>query len=229
LELMISQRPDQRTRPRKQPRQARAQHTVNAVIEASARILEEQGHAGFTTNAVAELAGVSIGTLYQYFPDKDALLGSLIARETSRLVEEVEAASAVKSGQDALDGVIAAAVQHQFRRPRLARLLDFEEARLPLDPETQSVRGRFVSILADILARPDLPSQPDMPTTAADVSAIVRGMIDAAGERGEDGQAVLAGRVRRAVLGYLSGPKLMTGARGRRSRKDKASRTGADA
>lgn len=203
---MTAQPQNQRTRPRKQPRQARAQHTVNAIIEASARILEEQGHGGFTTNAVAELAGASIGTLYQYFPDKDALLGALIARETSRLVEEVEAASMVATGRGALDGVIEAAVRHQVRRPRLARLLDFEEARLPLDADTQLVRVKIVTLLADILSRPDLPQQSDMPSATGDVLAIIRGMLDAAGERGEEGQAPLIVRVRRAVLGYLSMP-----------------------
>lgn len=203
---MTAQPQDQRTRPRKQPRQVRAQHTVTAIIEASARILEEQGHGSFTTNAVAELAGTSIGTLYQYFPDKDALLGALIARETSRLVEEVEAASIVVAGRGALDGVIEAAVRHQMRRPRLARLLDFEEARLPLDVDTQFVRARIVALLADILARPDLPHQSDTASVTDDVLAIIRGMIDAAGERGEEQQAQLMVRVRRAVLGYLSMP-----------------------
>jgi len=203
---VTAQPQDQRTRPRKQPRQARAQHTVNAIIEASARILEEQGHGGFTTNAVAELAGASIGTLYQYFPDKDALLGALIARETSRLVEEVGSASMVATGWGALDGVIEAAVRHQVRRPRLARLLDFEEARLPLDADTQLVRAKIVTLLADILSRPDLPQQSDMPSATGDVLAIIRGMLDAAGERGEEGQAPLIVRVRRAVLGYLSMP-----------------------
>lgn len=203
---MTAQPQDQRTRPRKQPRQARAQHTVNAIIEASARILEGQGHSGFTTNAVAELAGASIGTLYQYFPDKDALLGALIARETSRLIEEVEAASMIATGRGALDGVIEAAVRHQVRRPRLARLLDFEEARLPLDANTQLVRAKIVTLLADILDRPDLPQQSDMPSATGDVLAIIRGMLDAAGERGEEGQAPLIVRVRRAVLGYLSMP-----------------------
>ena len=203
---MTAQPQDQRARPRKQPRQARAQHTVNAIIEASARILEEQGHGGFTTNAVAELAGASIGTLYQYFPDKDALLGALIARETSRLVEEVEAASIVVAGREALDEVIQAAVRHQMRRPRLARLLDFEEARLPLDADTQLVRARIVTLLADILARPDLSRQSNTPSATGDVLAIIRGMLDAAGERGEDGQGALRVRVRRAVFGYLSMP-----------------------
>jgi AcrR family transcriptional regulator len=203
---MTVQAPDQRARPRKQPRQARARHTVEAIIEASARILEEQGHGGFTTNAAAELAGVSIGTLYQYFPDKNALLGALITRETTLLVEEAEAACVMPEGQQALNALIQAAVRHQVRRPRLARLLDFEEARLPLDAGTQVVRSRFVAILAEILARPDLPRQSDMAAATGDVAAIMRGMIDAAGERGEHGQEALVARVGRAVLGYLSMP-----------------------
>ena len=110
------------------------------------------------------------------------------------------------AGRGALDGVIEAAVRHQVRRPRLARLLDFEEARLPLDADTQLVRARIVTLLADILARPDLPRQSDVPSATGDVLAIIRGMIDAAGERGEEGQAPLMARVRRAVLGYLSMP-----------------------
>jgi len=203
---MTAQPPDQRARPRKQPRQARARHTVEAIIEASARILEEQGHGGFTTNAVAALAGVSIGTLYQYFPDKDALLGALIARETTLLVEEAEAASLMTCGQEALDSLVQAAVRHQVRRPHLARILDFEEARLPSDVVTQLVRSRFTAILAQILARPDLPKQPDMAAAVGDIAAIIRGMVDAAGERGEHRQDALAARVRRAVIGYLSMP-----------------------
>ena len=59
---------------RRIPRQARAAETVAAIIEGAAQILEAGGLAAFTTNAVAERAGVSIGTLYQYFADKNALL-----------------------------------------------------------------------------------------------------------------------------------------------------------
>ena len=62
---------------RKEPRQARSRATVEAVIEAGAHILSEQGWVGFTTNKVAEAAGVSIGSLYQYFPDKVSLVGAI--------------------------------------------------------------------------------------------------------------------------------------------------------
>tara|TARA_Y100000815_G_scaffold128445_1_gene115902 strand:+ start:2242 stop:2862 length:621 start_codon:yes stop_codon:yes gene_type:complete len=203
---MTNHSTDQRARPRKQPSQSRARHTVDAIVEAAARILEEQGHGGFNTNAVADRAGVSIGTLYQYFPDKDALLGALIGRETARSLAEVESAARAPSGSEALDAVIRAAVGHQVRRPRLARLLDFEESRLPLDADTQAVRASFAAILGSILTRADLPRQEDLTVVTADVAAILRGMVDAAGEREETDQHALAKRVRRAVLGYLTMP-----------------------
>ena len=59
-------------KPRKTPSQQRAAGTVAAIIEAAAQVLETEGFEGFNTNAIARLAGVSIGSLYQYFPGKDA-------------------------------------------------------------------------------------------------------------------------------------------------------------
>jgi AcrR family transcriptional regulator len=67
---------------RKIPRQPRAQASVDFVLEAAAQVLEATGKAGFNTNAVAERAGVSIGTLYRYFPDKSSVLRALALRET---------------------------------------------------------------------------------------------------------------------------------------------------
>ena len=66
---------------RRIPRQARAGETVSLILEATAQILEAGGLPAFTTNAVAERAGVSIGTLYQYFADKNALLLALARQQ----------------------------------------------------------------------------------------------------------------------------------------------------
>jgi AcrR family transcriptional regulator len=66
---------------RRIPRQTRAAETVATILEATAQILEAGGLAAFTTNAVAERAGVSIGTLYQYFADKNAILLALARQE----------------------------------------------------------------------------------------------------------------------------------------------------
>lgn len=66
---------------RRKPRQSRSEETLEAIFEAAARILQTQGLDGFTTNAVARLAGISIGTLYQYFPNKNAILVAMARRE----------------------------------------------------------------------------------------------------------------------------------------------------
>ena len=74
------------------PKQARSRATVEAIFEASARILQRHGVAAYNTNAVAALAGVSVGTLYQYFANKDAILIALARRELG------EALAGVMSG-----------------------------------------------------------------------------------------------------------------------------------
>jgi len=72
---------------RRMPQQARALETRQAILEAAAQILERDGVGGFTTNAVAERAGVSIGTLYQYFGDKSAIVLALARQEAERILQ----------------------------------------------------------------------------------------------------------------------------------------------
>jgi AcrR family transcriptional regulator len=69
---------------RKRPRQARAHATFDAILEAAARILAEHGPQRLTTNAIASRAGVSVGSLYQYFPDRRAIVRALLEREMVR-------------------------------------------------------------------------------------------------------------------------------------------------
>jgi AcrR family transcriptional regulator len=69
---------------RKRPRQTRAQATFDAIVEAAARILLEDGASRVTTNHVAARAGVSIGSLYQYFPDRRGIVRALVERELAR-------------------------------------------------------------------------------------------------------------------------------------------------
>ena len=195
---------EQRPPLRKAPLQARSVETVRVIVEAAAHILEKVGLSGFTTNAVAERAGVSIGSLYQYFPGKESLIGALIVRETSVLIADWETALARPTGKEALSGLIVSAVAHQLRRPVLARLLDLEEARLPFDPETQNITRRLREILLDVLDRLDIRSEPHRNVTAQDVLAIIKGMVDAAGEQNERDQVDLSRRVSRAVYGYLN-------------------------
>jgi AcrR family transcriptional regulator len=71
--------------PRKRPSQSRSAATVKAILDATARILVERGYAATSTNAVAERAGVSVGSLYQYFPNKDALIAALHTRHIEQM------------------------------------------------------------------------------------------------------------------------------------------------
>lgn len=77
---------------RRAPQRPHSRATVEAVFGASARILEQHGRAGFNTNRIAEVAGVSIGTLYGYFPDKEAILLAMARAELDAARERVVAA-----------------------------------------------------------------------------------------------------------------------------------------
>jgi len=189
---------------RKLPRQRRSAATVDAILEAAARLLETRGPGGYTTNAIAERAGVSVGSLYQYFPNRDALTAALIDRESVPLLAALERAGESSSCETAMRELIRASVAHQMRRPVLARVLDFEEERLPLGERDARVRERLHATLMYAFALPDAPRLPDPRTAAHDVYAIVRGMVDAAGARGETDAAALEARATHAVVGYLS-------------------------
>jgi len=117
-------------KPRKNPEQSRSAETVRTILEGAARVLEEQGLAGYTTNAVAERAGVSVGSVYQYFPGKEALTAALVVRETGLLIAAVQEAAETATPELGLRRIVQAAVAHQMSRPRLALLLDQEENRL---------------------------------------------------------------------------------------------------
>lgn len=75
------------TKPRKRPGQKRSRQTVEAIVEAAARILTEEGYGCLTTNKVADLAGVSIGSLYQYFENKESLVYAVYERHQQRVRE----------------------------------------------------------------------------------------------------------------------------------------------
>lgn len=76
-----------RTAPRKSARQRRAVATVEAILDAAAQVLIAQGYEGATTNRIAQRAGVSIGSLYQYYPNKEAVVAALIERHHAQCLE----------------------------------------------------------------------------------------------------------------------------------------------
>ena len=85
--------------PRKTPVQARSTASVDAILEATIQVLNEVGKERLTTTRVAQRAGVSVGTLYQYFPNKSALLRAVLERHLCSVAEAVETACVENCGE----------------------------------------------------------------------------------------------------------------------------------
>lgn len=100
----------QQFQPRKQPSQARSRATVNAILEAAARILTAADSRPFSTNTIADMAGVSIGTLYQYFPSKEAILAELGRRHAGEMNRAVITALSIAS-DDSLEGIVTSLIK----------------------------------------------------------------------------------------------------------------------
>lgn len=193
-----------RLKPRKVPRQLRAETTVASVIEAAARILEGQGLDAYNTNAIARLAGISVGSLYQYFPHKDAITRSLIERESSELMSVLERIAGKRQGVPAIREVVSAIVAHQMQRPTLGRILDMQEQSLNLADCVIKNENRIMALIEKILADAGIFAQSDRRIIVADMIGIIRGMVDGAVSRGEREAEQIIGRVGRAVEGYLT-------------------------
>lgn len=141
--------------PRKAPRQSRSQATVTAILDATARILVERGFAAASTNAVAERAGVSVGSLYQYFPNKEALIAALHARHGEQMMDVIQRALAKAMDatlDDGLAGLIEATVEAHRVDADLHRVLEEQHDDLDNDTMHQEyldvMEDRIVALLA---------------------------------------------------------------------------------
>jgi len=114
------------TKPRKTASQARSRATVDALVEATARILVRHGFDHASTNRIAAAAGVSVGSLYQYFPSKEALVAAVIARHRRDLLAVAQGAlgeAAALPLEAAIPRLVAAAVAAHRVDPKLHRVL----------------------------------------------------------------------------------------------------------
>jgi AcrR family transcriptional regulator len=114
------------TKPRKAASQERSRATVDALVEATARILVKEGFDKASTNRIAEVAGVSVGSLYQYFPGKEALVVSVIERhqqETMQTVRGELAEVLAQPVEKAVRTLIAVAVKAHRVDPKLHRVI----------------------------------------------------------------------------------------------------------
>ncbi|GAA4975258.1 TetR/AcrR family transcriptional regulator [Streptomyces hyderabadensis] len=120
---------DRRLAPRRKPRQVRAELTRERILSAAAHVFADYGYAAGTTNRIAERAGMSIGSLYQYFPNKDAILAELLVRHIDRGAwtgaDELDMAPG--SLPEVVRSLVRDAIDHHRDDPQLLRIM-FEEA-----------------------------------------------------------------------------------------------------
>jgi AcrR family transcriptional regulator len=114
------------TKPRKQASQDRSRALVDALVEATARILVKEGFDKASTNRIAAKAGVSVGSLYQYFPSKEALVAAVIERHNREIMEVVRDALAEVASlpvEQAVRQLVATGIKAHRVDPKLHRIL----------------------------------------------------------------------------------------------------------
>jgi AcrR family transcriptional regulator len=197
-------------KPKKTPRQSRSSATFDAIVDSGARILREDGYGALTTNRVAELAGVSVGSLYQYFPNKEAILVELVRRHLVDLEAGIVAIAA-RAEMLTLEELVSALIEDNARAhlvdPMLHKVLFEEAPRLgALDWRDVFAEGAVAAVVRlldrhrDMIVAADLPLAAQI--VAESVEAIMHGAATRADPRLASGE--IARETTRLVLRYLT-------------------------
>ena len=191
---------------RKQPQQERSRDTVEAIVQASAHILGRRGWGGLTTNGVAEAAGVSIGSLYQYFPNKLALVEAVRSRHFQDVLTALRAADDPgKSPAQRIEAVVEGMISVHSRNPAVHHTLLEETPRSRASKaahdefETEYMRRYEALISTSRRAR-----RFAHPSIAAQVlSAAIAGVVHDAARRGTLGSPALKQELVHMITAYL--------------------------
>jgi AcrR family transcriptional regulator len=201
--------PPKNLKPRRRPVQQRSEATVEAILQAAAQVFERRGYAAGTTNRIAERAGVSIGTLYQYFPNKDAILVALVhrhlAESTAALQPHLQRLGSGADFDDVLPDIVQAMVTMHALAPGLHRVL-FEETQLPptLRAELDELEDQLIELAAQALAV-DPSAVPNNPRlTARIVISTIEGLTHRLVLRPPPGVGpeAIAGEITKLVRAY---------------------------
>lgn len=191
---------------RKEPRQARSRATVETIIQAGARVLSREGWAGFTTNKVADLAGVSVGSLYQYYPDKLSLVDAIRQNHLDdclSIMRKIKAKGLAP--MQFVANIVQAMIEAHSTYPGLHRVL-LDEA-----PSSDDYRNpnsgfeiEYLAYYADAVSiyRNRQPNKADH-ITALIISDAVDGVIHNAARRGLLDDTAIQSELIRLVSKYL--------------------------
>ena len=164
--------------PRKEPTQGRSKFTVDSILGAAAQILGNLGFDSATTNRIAERAGISIGSLYQYFPNKESLAGALIDRKLEEHAARFEKRLAEVRDhppRKMIEEMVREIVPLYLDNRKLMRVLATQIPRIDRIPSVMRVRRRVCEILATELRARSKEIQNSDPEMAAFV--IINGIM----------------------------------------------------
>jgi AcrR family transcriptional regulator len=140
---------------RKQPQQARSRDLVLVIVEAAARVFNECGYEAATTNQIANIAGVSVGSVYQYFTDKQSLLTALHEHHAAQVLSVLDAAcqrAPERTLKESLENVVRSLLALHRERPTLQRILHDEHAFLQYRKADSPVGRDIVARAGELLA-----------------------------------------------------------------------------
>ncbi len=189
---------------RRVPRQARAERTVAGLLDAAAAVIADVGYDAATLTAVAARAGASIGSLYQYFPDKPAVARALAERYGAELADQweplVAEAASLSVGQ-LVDRMFDLMLRFHADRPAFLSLM----TSAPDYRHAQADRGRMRGHVTALLRAHQPRLTPADAGRVAEVTVqVFKGMNHAFGQQAGAGRKALAGEFRLALLSYLA-------------------------
>jgi AcrR family transcriptional regulator len=142
------------TNPRKSASQQRSRATVEALLDATARVLVKAGYDRASTNRIAATAGVSVGSLYQYFPNKEALVAALVARHNREMLDLLRDALREVASLDlatAIAKLVRAAVDAHRVDPALHRVFDEQVPRMGQLAKIEALEGETFRLVRSYL------------------------------------------------------------------------------
>jgi AcrR family transcriptional regulator len=199
------------TNPRKSATQERSRLTVDALLEATTRVLIKEGYDRASTNRIAEVAGVSIGSLYQYFPSKEALVAAVIDRHTQEISEVTRNAlvkAAARPIEVAAREFVSLAIDGHRVNPKLHGVLAEQIPRVGRLQKLEAIQEGYALVRAYLEAHRDEIDVTDLDLAAFVLVTVVEALTHAAVLRRPD---ILSGEkaerfvddVTRLVIRYL--------------------------
>lgn len=209
--------PDDNTSMRRRPRQARGQQRVAQILDAAEALFGEQGYAHVTTNAIAARAGVPIGSLYQFFPNKEAVLHGVAERyraEAAALFDQALGDAAAGLPTEALIGrLLGVMVEYGSSRIGFSRVVLQAGGDPQLAAAAEAILGDAIGRLEDLLARRagHISAERRALMARVGITAVsaLLALVIAEKPRGEEHVLAIIGEAQRLLVAYLTGAEAL--------------------